>query len=68
MVWVRVMHVIARLNIGGLAVHVLGLASGMRAEQFDVTVVAGVLCEDEGDMTAMLDRVGVSYQIIPSMG
>lgn len=65
---VRVMHVIARLNIGGPAVHVLGLASGMRAEQFDVTVVAGVPREDEGDMTAMLDRVGVSYQIIPSMG
>jgi glycosyltransferase involved in cell wall biosynthesis len=68
MALVRVMHVIARLNIGGPAGHVLWMTSGLSSDQFEVTVVTGVPGKAEGDMTDLLKKAGVSCHILPSLG
>jgi len=39
----RIVHAIARLNVGGAARHVLELAAAQQAEGHEVAVVAGTL-------------------------
>ena len=55
----RIIHVIARLNVGGAALHVLHLAREQRQRGHDVVVVAGSLAAGEESMEYVADELGV---------
>ena len=46
---IRVMRIIARMNVGGPAVQVSGLMRGLRATEFDHRLYAGFCADDEAD-------------------
>ena len=56
---IRVLRVIARLNVGGPALHVSYLASGLEERGYRTTLVAGELARGEGSMTFVAERLGV---------
>jgi glycosyltransferase involved in cell wall biosynthesis len=58
---VRIVHVIARLNVGGAALSVLELAAGQRRRGHDVLVVAGTVPTGEASMEPTADELDVPY-------
>ena len=54
-----IVHVIARLNVGGAALHVLQLAHEQSRRGHDVVVVAGTLAAGEESMEYVADELGV---------
>jgi glycosyltransferase involved in cell wall biosynthesis len=60
-------HVIARLNIGGAALHVLQLAREQRRRGHDVVVVTGSLASGEESMEYAADEFGVSIRKLPAL-
>lgn len=46
---IRVMRIIARMNVGGPAVQVSGLMRGFDSERFDQVLITGYCAEDEAD-------------------
>lgn len=64
---IRVMRIIARMNVGGPAIHVSLLSAGLRDEQFQTTLVTGVLGPDEADMSYLAAEHGVEPVIIPTL-
>ena len=63
----RVARVIARLNIGGPAKHVVWLTSGLRDAGFESLLIAGTVPEGEGDMSYFATEAGVTPHYIPEM-
>lgn len=67
----RVMRLIARLNVGGPARHVVwlneALAAGELGEEFEPLLVTGTVPEGEVDMTAFAAERGVTPIVVPSM-
>src|SRR6059058_3823620 len=61
---VRVLRVIARLNMGGPALHVAYLTDGLRERGYDTTLVAGSLARGEDSMAFVADALGVEVQSI----
>lgn len=55
----RIVHVIARLNVGGAALSVLELAAGQQKRGHDVLVVAGTIPPGEASMEHVADELGV---------
>lgn len=64
---IRVMRIIARLNVGGPAVHVALLSAGLNDAAFQTTLVTGTLGPAEGDMSYLAREMGVEPLVIPSM-
>jgi glycosyltransferase involved in cell wall biosynthesis len=64
---IRVMRLIARLNVGGPAIHVSLLTVGLNDERFSSTLVAGVVEEAEGDMAYLTRQLGIEPVIIPTL-
>jgi glycosyltransferase involved in cell wall biosynthesis len=62
---VRIVHAIARLNLGGAALSVLELAAGQQARGDDVLVVAGTIPPGETSMEHLADELGVPYLHAP---
>jgi glycosyltransferase involved in cell wall biosynthesis len=62
-----IMHVIARLNVGGAALHVLQLAREQQRRGHDVVVVAGTLAAGEESMEYVADELGVSVRALPGL-
>jgi glycosyltransferase involved in cell wall biosynthesis len=62
------MEVIARLNIGGSATHVILLAAGLDPAWFESTLVTGVEAAYEGNMLDLAARKGVQPLVIPELG
>ena len=58
----KIVHVIARLNVGGAALHVLQLAREQQRRGHDVVVVAGTLAAGEESMEYVADELGVSVR------
>jgi glycosyltransferase involved in cell wall biosynthesis len=58
---VKIVHVIARLNVGGAALSVLELAAGQRRNGHDVLVVAGRIPAGEASMENVAEELGVPY-------
>src|SRR2546423_6621775 len=56
---VRVMRVIARLNMGGPALHVAYLSAGLRERGYATTLVAGSLARGEESMSFVAEELGV---------
>jgi glycosyltransferase involved in cell wall biosynthesis len=64
---VRIVHVIARLNVGGAALHVLQLAREQQRRGHDVLVVAGTLAAGEESMEYVADELGVHVLKLPAL-
>jgi glycosyltransferase involved in cell wall biosynthesis len=54
-----VLRVIARLNMGGPALHVAYLTDGLRRRGYETTLVAGTLARGEDSMAFVADDLGV---------
>lgn len=65
---IRVVRVIARMNIGGPAIHVGKLASGLARNGFDTILVAGRPGAAEGDMSDLALENGANFQILKQLG
>jgi glycosyltransferase involved in cell wall biosynthesis len=63
---IRVLRAIARLNVGGPALHVTYLSSGLASRGYDTTLVAGEIAPGEESMAFVAERAGV--EIVPVRG
>ena len=64
---IRILRVIARLNMGGPAIHVANLAAGLVDRGYHTTLVAGSLARGEDSMSFLADRLGVSVVSVPEI-
>lgn len=64
---IRVLRVIARLNMGGPAIHVASLAAGLETRGYHTTLVAGSLARGEDSMAFVAERLGVAVVSVPEM-
>jgi glycosyltransferase involved in cell wall biosynthesis len=64
---VRIVHAIARLNVGGAALSVLELAAGQQKLGHDVLVVAGTIPAGEASMEYLTEQLGVPYTHVPEL-
>ena len=62
-----VVHAIARLNVGGAALNLLGLAAEQRRRGHDVVVVAGTLAKGEASMEYVATELGVPVLHVPAL-
>jgi glycosyltransferase involved in cell wall biosynthesis len=63
----RILHVIARLNVGGAALHVLHIAHAQQLRGHDVTVVAGSLANGEESMEYVADELDMHVLKLPAL-
>ena len=64
---IRILRVIARLNVGGPALHVSYLAAGLNDYGYETTLVAGSLGEGEGSMESVPRELGVKPVFVRSL-
>lgn len=65
---IRVVRIIARLNVGGPTLHVTLLTERLREPAFASTLVCGPVGADEGDMTYFAHEHGVQPIVIEQLG
>jgi glycosyltransferase involved in cell wall biosynthesis len=65
---VKVLRVIARLNMGGPALHVAYLTAGLRSRGYDTTLVAGTLARGEDSMAFVAEALEVDVVRIDELG
>ncbi len=65
---IRVMRIIARLNVGGPALHVTLLTERLAPPDFESLLVCGHVGPHEGDMTYLAKERGITPHIIPQLG
>jgi glycosyltransferase involved in cell wall biosynthesis len=65
---IRVLRIIARLNVGGPARHVVWLNEGLAADGFEPLLVTGTVSGGEVDMSDFAISRGISPVVIPHMG
>jgi len=58
----RILHVIARLNVGGAALHVAQLAAEQARRGHHVLVVAGTIPEGEESMEYLVDELALPFR------
>lgn len=63
----KIVHVIARLNVGGAALSVLELAAEQRQRGNDVTIIAGTIPAGEASMEHLAAELGVPYVRLPNL-
>lgn len=63
----KVVRIIARLNVGGPAKHVVWLTSGLEEAGYRSLLVAGTVPEGEEDMSYFAEQAGVMPLYIPEM-
>jgi glycosyltransferase involved in cell wall biosynthesis len=61
---VKVLRVIARLNMGGPALHVAYLTAGLRDRGYETTLVAGTLARGEDSMAFVAEELGIEVERI----
>jgi glycosyltransferase involved in cell wall biosynthesis len=64
----KILRVIARLNMGGPALHVAYLTAGLRERGYDTTLVAGTLARGEDSMAFVAEGLHVDVVSIPELG
>ena len=64
---IRVLRVIARLNVGGPSLHVSYLTEGLEARGYRTTLAAGRLSGGEGDMAFVAAGRGIDVEWIPDL-
>lgn len=65
---IRILRLIARLNVGGPAIHVSLLTQKFSAPGYESTLACGSIDHDEGDMLYYAEERGVTPVIIPELG
>jgi glycosyltransferase involved in cell wall biosynthesis len=65
---IKVMHIIARLNIGGAAIYVIQLTAALGAPDYHSQLVCGVVGQSEGDMRYVAEEKHLPVSMIPSLG
>jgi glycosyltransferase involved in cell wall biosynthesis len=65
---VKILRVIARLNMGGPALHVAYLTAGLRERGYDTTLVAGSLARGEDSMAFVAEGRDVEVVRIDELG
>jgi hypothetical protein len=63
----RIVRIIARLNVGGPAKHVVWLTSALQDANYRSLLVTGTVPEGEEDMSYFADEAGVEPFYIPEM-
>ena len=64
---IRVLRVIARLNVGGPSLHVSYLTEGLEPRGYRTTLAAGTLSEGEGNMAFVAAGRGIDVEWIPDL-
>jgi len=64
---IKILRIIARLNIGGPAQHVILLTAGLDKNRFESLLASGNPGPEEGDMSYFARSNGVSPHIIPQL-
>src|SRR5881392_1961218 len=64
---IRIVRVIARLNMGGPALHVAYLTKGLEARGYSTTLVAGSLARGESSMSFVAEDLGVEVFPLPQL-
>jgi len=64
---IKVLRVIARLNIGGPALHVAYLTAGLADRGYQTTLVAGSLARGEESMASVSEARGVRIETLPAL-
>ncbi len=64
----KILRIIARLNVGGPAIHVSLLSAGLNHGRYHTTLVAGSIGEHEGDMSYLAASYGVQPVFLPELG
>jgi glycosyltransferase involved in cell wall biosynthesis len=65
---VRITRIIARLNVGGPAVHVINLTATLDPARFENHLIVGRPGPDEGDMGYLAAQKGITPLVIPELG
>lgn len=65
---IKVVRVIARLNMGGPALHVAYLTAGLRGRGYETTLVSGTLARGEDSMAFVAEELGVDVVRIDQLG
>ncbi|MDX2161514.1 MAG: glycosyltransferase family 4 protein [bacterium] len=65
---IRIVRVIARLNIGGPAIHVTLLTEKLTTPAYESVLLSGSVGADEGDMAYYAAQHGVTPRILPELG
>jgi len=65
---IKVLRIIARLNVGGPAIHAILLNQGLNDAGFSSHLIAGKPEEGEGDMAYLAKEKGVAITAIPELG
>jgi len=63
----KILRIIARLNVGGPARHVVWLTQGLKPEGYETVLVAGVVPPGEDDMSYIAAAAGVQPFTLPEM-
>jgi glycosyltransferase involved in cell wall biosynthesis len=63
----KILRIIARLNVGGPARHVIWLTEGLQSAGYETLLAAGVVPPGEDDMSYLATAAGVTPFIIPEM-
>ena len=63
----KVLRIIARLNVGGPARHVIWLTEGLQSAGYETLLAAGVVPPGEDDMSYVARAAGVTPFVIPEM-
>lgn len=64
---IKILRIIARLNIGGPTIHVSLLTAKLNDAEYQSTLVAGSIEENEGDMSYYAAQRGVTPVILPEL-
>src|SRR5436190_15145816 len=64
---IKIVRVIARLNMGGPALHVAYLTSGLRERGYDTSLVAGTLARGEDSMAFVASQLGIEVERVPEL-
>ncbi|MBW2172650.1 MAG: glycosyltransferase [Deltaproteobacteria bacterium] len=64
---IKVLQIIARLNIGGPAIHLAFLVHGLDHSRFESTLVTGQVSPEEGDMSYLFDGFREKVVMIPEL-
>jgi len=65
---IKITRIVARLNIGGPAVHIVNLMAGLDPDRFDNQLIVGRPGPDEGDMGYLAAQKGIVPLVIPELG
>jgi glycosyltransferase involved in cell wall biosynthesis len=63
-----VLHLVARLNVGGPAIQVIPLVDELRQHGYDARVAHGQLAAGEASMTYLADARGLDTILVPHLG